>query len=151
MAVADDQKAIQFIDAETKTSLRTLTHDEVVSDMALTADGQRHGHRRHGGHRVLWEVATGTRLLADAKLSVAGENATERHPAWVAFSPDGKQLAAGGACRTVRVWEISSGLLAFELKGHTDIDPQLGLVTGWPDHCHRLRSGRREHAILERR
>jgi WD40 repeat protein len=121
VAVADDQKTIQFVDAESKTSLRTLTHDEVVSDMAITADGQQIVAADTAGTVYLWEVATGTRLLADAKMRVAGETTAERHPAWVAFSHDGKHLAAGGACRTVRVGEISSRLQAFELSGHADM------------------------------
>jgi WD40 repeat protein len=37
----------------------------------------------------------------------------------VAFSPDGKQLATGGADRLVRLWEVSSGKPIRTLQGHT--------------------------------
>ncbi len=38
----------------------------------------------------------------------------------VAFSPDGKLLAAGGADNVVRVWSVDENKLAAELKGHSD-------------------------------
>lgn len=38
----------------------------------------------------------------------------------VAFSPDGKLLAAGGADNVARVWSIDENKLAAELKGHND-------------------------------
>lgn len=39
----------------------------------------------------------------------------------LAFSPDGKYLAAGGEDRVVRVWDIATANLLKELKGHRDI------------------------------
>ena len=38
----------------------------------------------------------------------------------VAFSPDGKLLAAGGADNVARVWSVDEKKLVGELKGHTD-------------------------------
>ena len=37
----------------------------------------------------------------------------------VAFSPDGKRLATGGADRAVRLWEVESGKQLRALQGHT--------------------------------
>lgn len=37
----------------------------------------------------------------------------------VAFSPDGKRLATGGADRLVRLWEVSTGKAIRTLRGHT--------------------------------
>src|SRR5262245_25986391 len=38
----------------------------------------------------------------------------------VAFSPDGKQLATGGADDNVMIWDAMSGELLATLKGHED-------------------------------
>jgi WD40 repeat protein len=45
----------------------------------------------------------------------------------VAFSPDGKTLAAGGIDRTVRLWEVDTGKEILQLKGH---GPNPGPVFG---------------------
>src|SRR5262249_18834135 len=38
----------------------------------------------------------------------------------VAFSPDGKHLAAGGHDKTVRIWDAETGKETLTLQGHTD-------------------------------
>src|SRR5205085_3563019 len=59
---------------------------------------------------------------------------------WVAFSPDGAKVAAGGSAGTVRIWDIATGALAgVELRqgswissGHFSPDGQI-LVTSCGD------------------
>ena len=45
------------------------------------------------------------------------------HTGWVAavaFSPDSKTLASGGADNVVRLWDVATGKETAVLKGHTD-------------------------------
>src|SRR5262249_19659312 len=37
----------------------------------------------------------------------------------VAYSPDGKYLASGGACQTEQLWDATTGGFLFKLPGHT--------------------------------
>jgi WD40 repeat protein len=62
----------------------------------------------------LWDLASHTEL--GSQLS-AGTDALDR----VAFSPDGKALAAGGAHGAIRLWDVASHKqLGASLTGHTD-------------------------------
>src|ERR1700681_157783 len=63
----------------------------------------------------LWETATG-RELRD--LSTGGQSSMGMAPV-VAFSPDGRFLAAAGANNSVKVWEVLSGREAQTLTGGT--------------------------------
>jgi WD40 repeat protein len=38
----------------------------------------------------------------------------------LAFSPDGRQLLSAGTARVVQLWDVESGKLVRELRGHTD-------------------------------
>ena len=62
------------------------------------------------GRLTLWDLATGeeTTLFTDPRGAVLS----------VAFSPDGKTLAAGLWTRTIRLWDVETGEEIAQLSGH---------------------------------
>jgi WD40 repeat protein len=65
-----------------------------------------------GNKLRLWDVATGV-----VARTLSGKNDSY---ASVAFSPDGKLLAAGLLSNEVRLWDVATGAVARTLSGHTD-------------------------------
>src|SRR5262249_46872327 len=70
---------------------------------------------------VVWGIA-GLKVLYGPQLRLE-EQATLRHNATVtsvAFSPDGKTLAAASNDRTIKLWDVASGANTLTIQGHTD-------------------------------
>jgi WD40 repeat protein len=92
--------------------MRTLS----AWDIAFSPDGKLmavgYGIKGEEGKVDLWEVQTGKlkHTLADPpSMGVLYS---------VAFSPDGKRIAAGGVDSTCRVWNVETGALKHRLNGH---------------------------------
>jgi len=95
-------------------------HSDRVLSVAFSPDGGRLASAcgtkgrgpEQGGEVKIWDVATGQDIQTLPGGRAGGV-------LFVAFSVDGKRLA--GACldHTVRVWELVTGQLALEMKGHT--------------------------------
>jgi WD40 repeat protein/DNA-binding SARP family transcriptional activator len=64
---------------------------------------------------ILWDWRSGKAL--HRFMSLSGGNPSYA----LAFSPDGLQLAAGGADNTARIYDVASGEERAVLRGHTDI------------------------------
>jgi len=85
---------------------RYVGHTDVVTDLALTADGKTLVTGSADGTVRVWEVGTGKQLRlfqghAVEKMSDSGVTA-------VAVRPDGRQAASAGADGSIRLWDLST-------------------------------------------
>ncbi len=108
LSEADDETA-RLWDALRGCELRVLPkHDGSVAALALSPDGALGVSTRgsqlcpYGSAMRIWEVATGNtrRVLLGHSADIT----------CVAFSPDGRYVFSGARDRTVRQWEVDSGL-----------------------------------------
>jgi WD40 repeat protein/serine/threonine protein kinase len=117
--VATSGKFIVLWDADTGKKLHTMENKKgSLEALAFSPDGAFLAaaiHRNYTGGVLVWDVKTGqlVKALPDPDLTTAAPCTT------VAFSPDGKLLAAGAVDRTVRVWDFDTGKERHRLGGHT--------------------------------
>jgi RNA polymerase sigma factor (sigma-70 family) len=135
------RKTVQLWDATTGTLQRTLaTGPATPWSMAFSPDGKTllvGGQKGDGSGTVsLWEVQTGQMKSARER---------EKFVTAVAFSPDGKRVAASDGGDVVQVWGVEDGDAIVSLKGNPrcprtvafSADGQL-LAVGGPDGKVRL-------------
>ncbi len=94
-----------------------------VNAAAFSADGTRIASAQQDNSVTIWDAATGKSLQ-----TLKGLNAPARA---VAFSPDGKSVAAAGgnvqvdgirlADNDIHIWDAASSTQQFQLKGHTAV------------------------------
>jgi WD40 repeat protein/serine/threonine protein kinase len=129
LATAGFQTAKVWDAVSGKELLSIRAHDYLVKGVAFSPDGRRlatasgtpsGAGRREGGEVKIWDTDTGKELFRFANL-----------PHWansVAFSPDGKYLAAAtgdlyvvapSRPGEVRVWDAANGNEVLTLRGHT--------------------------------
>lgn len=93
--------------------------DERVHDVALAPGGAwmatASGDPGQAGTVKLWAVGPDGAITPGRTMLEAGDGQFT-----VAFSPDGARLAAAGADRTVRVWEVATGTLQATIEDHAD-------------------------------
>jgi eukaryotic-like serine/threonine-protein kinase len=107
-------KLAKVWDAETGQELLALDHANAVLSAVFSPDGKLiaagvgwYGEQRVGEVKV-WDTATGQLRFT-----------LQATPAWaVAFSPDGKRLATGGANGAVKLWNAATGQEILALKRH---------------------------------
>ncbi|MCA9679913.1 MAG: serine/threonine protein kinase, partial [Myxococcales bacterium] len=112
LVVRDD--AIELIDVDGKVLATAKARDLPPLDMVkalFSPDGATVLLNSMPG-LTRWTPATGELV----RMEPIGHHATN-----VAFSPDGTQLAAAMADRTVRLWDLATGKLTRTLRGHTDL------------------------------
>jgi WD40 repeat protein len=116
LACARENGSILLWNVVTGTELPSLpSPDSRVARIAFSPDGTllaSAGQVNNGGAVRLWKVATG-QLLFTSPRTPGLEMAWE-----VAFSPDGKTLAAGLDSGEVRLFDVASGWQVATLSGH---------------------------------
>jgi hypothetical protein len=83
-----------------------------VTAVAISNDGGRVATGSFDETACVWEVATGAKVCAAAKL---GDRVTS-----IAISADGKRVVTGCADNTARIWDATTGDEIKVLRGHID-------------------------------
>ncbi|RYC79718.1 Vegetative incompatibility protein HET-E-1 [Fusarium oxysporum f. sp. narcissi] len=101
------------VESDWNACLQTLEgHDDLVTSVAFSADGQWIASGSMDGTVKIWDTATG-----------ACVQTLKGHGAWVnsiVFSADGQQLASGSSDETVKIWDVATGTCMQTLVGHND-------------------------------
>jgi WD40 repeat protein len=123
LASAADAPVVQLWDAATgKGGLKLQGATDWVLAIAFSPDGKTVAAGGYDGHLRTWELATGQKRLEIPVPPPAPMNAPPR-PANVlsalAFSPDGKTIAAGGSDARIHLFNAADGKLLRSLTGHT--------------------------------
>lgn len=111
-ACSYDGSRIQFWDAATGARGLTLNHPDESNSIAISRDGRLLASSENSRQVRLWEFPSGRELRT--LLPLKDESVLD-----VDISPDGRWLAMTG--RWVgSIWDVSSGALRCELRGHED-------------------------------
>jgi WD40 repeat protein len=125
LVTGDGLGALQVWDAGTGRAVGTLgSHDQVIRGVVFSRDGRHLATSSGNGEIKLWDV---TRLDKELDGKSAPRHTLDaRVPGQslnLAFSPDGKRLAAGGENNLVKIWDVRTGKVLQTLSGHRgDID-----------------------------
>lgn len=113
LATAGDQdEVVRIWDTETWEQQRTLAGGHPGFPLALAfGPGGKRLATPEGSDLLVWSTTTGN---IDAQFATQTRNWT------VAFSPDGKLLAAGGDDRMLRLWNVPDNQIVAAFAGHLD-------------------------------
>ncbi len=124
--LASGRVDITIWDIASKNKFQTLEgHKDFIRDLVFSPDGQYLASACMDKTVRVWDISTGKVLyvLRPQGLVIYLKSGPVVNPislpmSAVAFSPDGKKLATGGADRVVRMWDAAKGELLHEYKGH---------------------------------
>jgi WD40 repeat protein len=149
--LAAGRAAISIWDVESGKVVQTLAgHTDFTRELAFSPDGKRLASAGMDKSVRVWDLAEGKEkyVLKPEGLAFYADSGLVTAPIGlpmtaVAFSPDGKTLASGGADRVVRLWDAESGSIRREFKGHRNA---ISAVAFSPDGS-RLISSALDHTI----
>ncbi|MEO7911054.1 MAG: hypothetical protein ABIV47_15530, partial [Roseiflexaceae bacterium] len=114
---------VRLWDVATGKLLQTMSgHTDFISSVVFTPDGRSLASSSSDGSIRLWDPTTGQQRSGFTFESQINPSNDEH--IWVtglAFSPDGKMLAAGQADGTVAILDAATGTQQRSLIGHSDI------------------------------
>jgi WD40 repeat protein/serine/threonine protein kinase len=139
-ASAGDDQLITLWDVGTGQTIRNFQgHTQPIRDLSISLDGKTLASSSRDGTVRLWKVDTGVlaHTLNDHLASTSNEICD------IAFSPDGKMLAAaGGGEPTARLWDVATGHLIRTLKDDgPNPDGNLALGPDGKAHTGQRRTG----------
>ena len=104
LASASEDQTIKVWDAATGKEIKTLAgHERRVASLAFSADGRSLASSSGADSVKIWDLAT-----AEEKVKLEKVELKDGEGARVAFSPDGKVLAAA-SLNVVKVWDAATG------------------------------------------
>jgi WD40 repeat protein len=117
LVTGDQGGNVVFWDVETRTALRRLRVADPVTWLAVSPDQgllavQTQASGASNAHVQVLDFATGSLLHSYAVPGSGGEGGDGEGGVGVAFSPDGRELAALGCCSpasSIQVWDTASG------------------------------------------
>ncbi|MBM4091813.1 MAG: TIGR03067 domain-containing protein, partial [Planctomycetes bacterium] len=111
---------VHIVEAASGRRLRTFERDQPTYAVAFSPDGNTLAWTGTGKAITLWDLTKGDQA---SPFSSAGVSKTLQPPSSkvfdLAFSPDGKTLAAGGEKGRLTLWNVDDGTLKAALEGHT--------------------------------
>jgi WD40 repeat protein len=130
-------KTLVLIDVAAGKELRKIELPQPITSLAFSPDGRTLATENPNRTITLWEVASGKKRgqlgqspaeqprpnngTMDVVIDLDGMGGGFTDPAGpigLAFSPDGRALAARGGDLSVRIWDVTAGKEIGQLKGH---------------------------------
>jgi WD40 repeat protein/serine/threonine protein kinase len=103
----------------TMESQAVLAGGALCRGLAYSPDSRYVALARHDGTIQVWDATQLWSAGPEESLRPLHSLKGHKGPAWqVAFSPDSRTLASGGADRTVRLWDVPSGKAIQEFSDH---------------------------------
>ncbi|MFH0992127.1 MAG: WD40 repeat domain-containing protein [bacterium] len=131
LASGDGNKYLKLWDTDTWQESKSIQHEDAVVAIAYSPDGNifatgvgtNIGVVPFAKNRdiQLWDAMTGEEIRS-LKEPGRGERLLDYKPDAhsLAFSPDGKILAAGCSDKTIKLWDVATGEFLTSFEGHAD-------------------------------